>query len=98
MADYLEIKEQFEAQLSSDLKFELLELHYAPYSFGSGILACRINGRAVKIVFDGKDSLIELLISAQKYPSSSWTTIFTGTPIDFISHGVAQLNVTFADK
>lgn len=100
MTDYLELKRQFEAQLSADLKFELLEIHYAPYSFGSGMTAYRIKGRSVKIIFDGKDNLIELLISAKhlKYPSLDWTTIFTGTPTDFISNGVTQLKITLTDN
>ena len=98
MTDYLELKGQFEAQLSADLKFELLELHYAPFSFGSGMTAYRINGRAVKIIFDGKDNIIELLISAKhlKYPSSGWTAIFSGTPTDFLGKGLTELKTSLA--
>ena len=98
MTDYLELKGQFEAQLSADLKFELLELHYAPYSFGSGMTAYRIKGRVVKIIFDGKDNIIELLISAKhlKYPSSVWTTIFSGPPTDFLDKGLTELKTSLA--
>jgi hypothetical protein len=98
MTDYLELKGQFEAQLSTDLKFELLELHFAPYSFGSGMTAYRIKGRVVKIVFDGKDNIIELLISEKhiKYPSSGWTTIFSGTPTDFLGNGLTELKTSLA--
>ena len=94
MTDFLELKGQFEAQLSADLKFELLELHYAPFSFGSGMAAYRIKGRMVKIIFDGKDNKIKLLISAKhlKYPSSTWATIFSGTPTDFLDNGLTELN------
>ncbi len=98
MTNYLELKGKFEAQLSADLKFELLELHYAPYSFGSGMTAYRIKGRVVKIIFDGKDNIIELLISAKhlKYPSSGWTTIFSGTPTDFLDNGLTELKTSLA--
>ena len=98
MTDYLELKGQFEAQLSSDLKFELLELYYAPYSFGSGMTAYRIKGRVVKIIFDGKDNIFELLISAEhlQYPSSGWTTIFSGTQADFLDNGLTELKKSLA--
>ena len=89
--DFLELKEQFESKLTE--KFELLELHYAPYSFGSGFTAYRIKGRIVKIIYDGKDNQVELVVSANhdKYPHASWTTIFTGHPADFIDKGISKL-------
>lgn len=98
MTDYLELKGQFEAQLSADLKFELLELHYTPYSFGSVMTAYRINGRVVKTIFDGKDNRIELLTSAKhmNYPNSGWTTIFSGTPTDFLDNGLTVLRTSLA--
>lgn len=98
MNDFLELKRQFEVGLSADLKFELLELHYAPYSFGSGMTAYRIKGQLVQIIFDGKDNVIELLISAKhlKYPSSTWTTIFSGTPTDFLDNGLTKLKKSLA--
>ncbi len=93
MTDYLELTEQFETQLSADLKFELLEIHYTPYSFGSGMSAYKIKGCIVKIIFDGRDNIIELLTSVKhlKYPSSDWTTIFTGKPTEFIDKGLTEL-------
>lgn len=98
MTNYLELKGQFESQLSADLKFDLLELHYTPYSYGSGMTAYRIKGRVVKIIFDGKDNIIKLMISAKhlKYPSSSWTTIFIGTPTEFIDKGLTELKPSLA--
>jgi hypothetical protein len=89
--DFLELKEQFESKLTE--KFELLELQYAPYSFGSGLTAYRIKGRIVKIIYDGKDNQVELLVSANhdKYPGTSWKTIFTGHPADFIDNGISKL-------
>jgi hypothetical protein len=98
MIYYLELKGQFEAQLSADLKFELLELHYAPYSFGSGMTAYRIKGRVVKIIFDGKDNIIELMISVKhlKYPQSDFTTIFSGNITDFLNNGLTELKTSLA--
>jgi len=93
MTDFLELKRQFELELSNDLKFELLELHYAPYSFGSGMTVYKIKGQLIQIIFDGKDNIIELLISVNdlKYPSSTWTKIFSGTPTDFFDNGLTKL-------
>jgi len=89
--DFLELKEQFETKLAGN--FELLEFHYIPYSFGSGLTAYRIRGRIVKIIYDGKDNQVELVVSANhdKYPDASWTTIFTGHPADFIDKGISKL-------
>jgi hypothetical protein len=98
MTDFKEFKRHFEAQLLTDLMFELLELHYAPYSFGSGMTAYRITGRVVKIIFNGQDNIIELLISDKhiNYPSSGLTTIFSGTPTDFLDSGVTRLKTYLA--
>lgn len=98
MKDFLEFKGQFEAQLSVDLKFELLELHYAPFSFGSGMIAYKIKGRVVKLIFDGKDNIIELWISPKhlKYPGLGLTRIFSGTPTDFLDNGLTELKTSLA--
>ena len=92
--DFLELKEQFENKLKGDFKFELLDLHYSPYAFGSGMTVYRIKGRIIKVMYDGRDNEIELITSKphDKYPNTSWTTIFTGLPSDFIENGVAKLN------
>ena len=81
--NFLELKNQFEHKLKDN--FELLELHYAPYAFGSGMVAYRIKGQNVKLIYDGKDDQIEFLISVKhdKYSNASWTTHFTGNPTDF---------------
>ena len=98
MPDFLEFKGQFEEQLSTDLKFVLLELHYVPYSFGSGMMSYKIKGRLVKIIFDGKDNIIELFISAKnlKYPSSDWSIVFSGTQTDFLENGLTELKTSLA--
>lgn len=91
--DFLELKDRIEKQLKEDFKLELLELHYAPYAFGSGMTAYRINGIIVKMIFEGRDNLLELMVSAshEKYIRANWTSIFTGTSIDFIHKGVTEL-------
>ncbi len=95
--NYLELKDRFETELQHDLQFELLELHYAPYSFGSGMTAYRIKGRVFKIIFDGRDNLVEFMISAphEKYNTANWTIIFTGTPNDFMDKGIPALKAIF---
>lgn len=91
--DFLELREQFEKKLKNN--FELLELHFTPYSFGSGMTAYRIKGQIIKVIYDGKENQVELLISAKhdKYSNASWTTIYTGTPSDFIENGLLKLSI-----
>ena len=97
--DFLELKDRFETQLKDYFKFELLELQYTPYAFGSGMTAYRIKGRVVKIIFDGRDNLVEFMVSAshEKYSRANWTTIFAGTPIDFVDKGVTELKNILED-
>jgi len=91
--NFLEIKEQFENRLKDKFKFELLEFNYSPYSFGSGLTAYRIAGRNVKVIYDGKDNQIQFLVSSnhENYVNALWTTIFTGTPTEFIENGITKL-------
>lgn len=100
ITNYLELKDHFEEQLKDNFQFELLELHYLPYSFGSGMTAYRIKGKIFKIIFDGKDNLVECMVSAShdNYIRATWTTIFTGSPIDFIDKGTIELKNIFRDK
>lgn len=95
--DFLQFKEQFEATLNDAFKFELLELHYMPYSFGTGIVAYRIKGKLIRIVYNGRDNEIEVISSKphEKYPNASWTTIFTGSPSELLNKGIGQLNELF---
>jgi hypothetical protein len=90
--DFLELKRQFESKLNKD--FELLELHYSPFAFGSGMTAYNSNGQVIKIIYDGRDNLVEVLISTSrdKYPNVSWTTIYSGLPEDFIENGILNLS------
>lgn len=89
---FLELKEQLENNLTDD--FELLELHYAPYSFGSGLIAYRIKGQIVKVIYDGKDDQVELQVSERhaKYSDASLRTVYSGLPEDFITNGLIKLN------
>ncbi len=92
--NFLELKDKFESNLKDDYKFELIELHYAPYAFGSGMTAYRIKGRIFKIIYDGRDDQVQLLTSLphDKYPNASWTTVFTEVPSDFVDIAIAKLN------
>ena len=90
--NFLELKGQFENRLTDD--FELLELHYSPYSFGSGFAAYRVKGQIVKVIYDAKDDQVELQVSEKhaKYSDASLTTVYTGLPADFITNGLIKLN------
>ncbi len=91
--DFLELKEIFENKLKNDC--ELLEFHFAPYSFGSGMTAYRIKGQIIKVIYDGKENQVELLVSAKhdKYSNASWTTIYSGVSTDFIENGLLKLSI-----
>ena len=97
--DFLEITRLFEDQIKTDFEFELLELHYIPYAFGSGTKSYRINGRNIKIVLDGRDGIIETYISDrhEKYDSSNWSNIFHGTISDFKEKGIEKLKGNFKE-
>jgi hypothetical protein len=92
--NFLEITRQFEDKIKADFEVELLELHYIPYAFGSGTKSYRINGRNIKIVFDGCDGIIEIYISGQheKYDKSSWTNIFRGTSAAFKDKAIKEVD------
>lgn len=89
---FLELVKQFEAQLK-DIKFELQETNYTPYAFGSGMVRYRINGRYVKIFFDGRDRLVEVMVFPKhnKYTNADEKIVFNGTPADFIKNAIAIL-------
>ena len=74
---FIQLTDKFENDLNE--KFEILELHYLPYLFGSGTKCYRIKGRNIKVDFDGRDELLEIYISPyhEKYPTNKWELIFT---------------------
>lgn len=81
MKSFTEIVVTLENWLKSkSIIFELLELRTTPYSFGSGFFVHRIDGRNVKVVFDGRDNIVSLYVSPKhdKYPSNNWELRFEG--------------------
>src|SRR6476659_5933428 len=98
--DFLELRTQFESKLNNTFKFERLELHYMPYSFGTGIIAYRIKGRLIRIIYNGRDNEIEVYSSKphEKYPNASWAIIFTGHPSELLDKGITRLNELFGIK
>ena len=72
--DFEEFRKDIESRLISKIEFELQEFQYFPYSFGSGILAYRINGQNHKLIFDGKENELTWLKSKphQKYFGSDF--------------------------
>lgn len=94
LMNFLELKEEFEHKLKEYYKLELLDFYYSPYSFGSGMAAYRIKGRVIKVVYDGKDNEVKLLLSKlhDKYPHASWNTIYIESPSHLIENGIIKLN------
>ncbi len=90
---FLELKVQFETKLKENSQFELLELNYIPYAFGSGFVAYRISGRNIKVIYDGRENCAELLASIDygKYPNTSWRRIFIGSPSDLLKIDLDEL-------
>lgn len=81
MKSFTEIVVTLENWLKSkSIIFELLELRTTPYSFGSGFLVHRIDGRNVKVVFDGRDNIVSIYVSPphHKYPTNEWDLRFEG--------------------
>lgn len=84
--NFTEIILKFEAQIKVD--FELLENNYSAYLFGSGFAAYRIKGKIFKIIFEGRDNMIEVVKSEkhQKYPNCNWSRFFSGSSKEFLEN------------
>lgn len=81
MKSFPEIASIFKNWLTSNsIAYELLELHSIPYSFGSGFIVYKINGRNVKIVYDGRDNIVSIYVSPihNIYPCNNWELRFEG--------------------
>jgi hypothetical protein len=78
--NFKEIVEKFESLIGEQGKFELLENNYTAYAFGSGFAAYKMNRKILKLIFDGRDGEITLLISPKngRYPLNDYKTIFIG--------------------
>jgi hypothetical protein len=87
-ADFLELKDKLERNLKPD--FELLELNYLPYAFGSGLVAYRKDGRSIKLIYDGKEQYLQLFHSGKerKYPSSNWKELYSGPVSELEEFGI----------
>lgn len=73
--NFEDFRKDLEAQILSIAKFELLEFHFKPSSFGNGLVAYRIKGRNHKFVFDGRENELTWSISKphQKYFGADMT-------------------------
>ena len=98
--DFLQITFGFENGLTDDFDCELLESHYLPYSFGSGIAVYGVKGFNVKLAFEGKDGLVEVSVSAKhaKYPTDKWSVIFEGSASEFFSGGIEAVKKKVSPK
>ena len=78
--NFKEICEKLESVIGEKQNVELLESNYVAYAFGSGISVYKINRKVLKIIFDGKDGEITLLLSPKNavYPKTEFKTIFIG--------------------
>ncbi|HEX4374225.1 MAG TPA: hypothetical protein VHZ50_13070 [Puia sp.] len=83
--DFLKIKEHFEEQFNP---IELLELNYSRYAFGSGWVVYRVKGKNLKLKFDGRDSILRILISSKhaEYPTKDESEIFEGSYAHLINN------------
>ena len=52
--NFEEFRTDIENKLNSIARYELLEFHYEPSSFGNGLLAYRISGRNHRLIYDGR--------------------------------------------
>jgi hypothetical protein len=86
--NFHQVIDKFENEVNE--KFEILEFHYLPYSFGSGTKCYRIKGRNIKLVYNGKEELIEIHVSPyhEKYPTNKWDLIFSDTYRNFNEKGL----------
>lgn len=95
---FLELVSEFEIKIREELQFELLQVFYAPYAFGSGHVAYRIKGRNIQIGFDGRDNAmgtrpIEVRYSKPhaKFPSDGWIETKTYNVEEFWDEGVKDI-------
>jgi hypothetical protein len=72
--NFEDFRKDIESRLISKIEFELQEFNFLPYSFGSGLLAYRINGQNHKFIFDGRENELIWLKSKthQKYTESDF--------------------------
>lgn len=54
--NFEEFRKDIENKLNSIARYELLEYHYEPSSFGNGLLAYRISGRNHRLIYDGREN------------------------------------------
>jgi len=86
-------KSHLETQLSNTTTFELLEFHYLPYAFGSGLLAYRIKGQLHKFIYDGKDNQLSWFTSTQTsaYETANFELLQTFKGLDNVKEIVGSL-------
>jgi hypothetical protein len=65
-------KKALEAKLTEIVDFQLLEMNYTPYSFGSWLLAYRIHGKNYRLIYDGREQDVSIEVSKphEKYSGS----------------------------
>ena len=75
--NFEDFRKDIEFKIASVAEFELQEYRFEPHSFGSGLLAYRINGLNQKFVFDGRDNELTWLVSEphQKYSEADFKEI-----------------------
>ncbi|MEO6314024.1 MAG: hypothetical protein ABIU63_03190 [Chitinophagaceae bacterium] len=90
---FLNLIAEFEVKLEKELRFELLELYYAPFSFGSGHIAYRIKGRNIQIGYDGKENNVQLRYSKPhtKFRSGEWEVSKTYKVEEFWQDGIKDI-------
>lgn len=63
--NFEDFKTGIEKKFNSLGEFELIEFHFQPFIFGSGIVTYRIKGRFHKFIYDGRDNFVTWLVSKE---------------------------------
>ena len=71
--NFLEFSFRLDQKLKERVETTLLEIHYKDYFFGSGFYAFRVQGKIIKLDFDGRERYLILGISMKHddYPAKS---------------------------
>ena len=97
--DFFEIIKLIEAKLADKgLSFELWDMQYAKYVFGSWYVDYRISGHHVMFIYDGRETVWAIRASEKyaDYPPAEWQDVFYGPYDKFKAEGFDGLGLFLA--
>ena len=82
---FFKLQHQLETVVFINHAFELVELHYQGFAFGSGTLVYKANGQYIALIYNGRDDEIEVFISKlhEKYPDITRNLVWSGLTAEF---------------